>query len=93
MNTNHRLRGGLRLVDLVRSDPDTRLTEVMEPVQMLRADAELEEVARTMTDFDLTVAPVVDDKEHLVGAITVDDVLEVVLPQSWRRHFGLLGGE
>jgi CBS domain-containing protein len=93
MNTNHRLRGGLRLVDLVRSDPDTRLTEVMEPVQMLRADAELEEVARTMTDFDLTVAPVVDDNEHLVGAITVDDVLEVVLPQSWRRHFGLLGGE
>jgi CBS domain-containing protein len=93
MNTHYRLRGGLRLAELLRADPSTRLTELLKPVQSLRADAELEEVARTMTDFDLTVVPVVDENEQLIGVITVDDVLEVVLPQGWRRQFGLLGGE
>jgi len=93
MSTHHRLRGGLPLADLVRADPGARLTDLLKPVQSLRVDADLEEVARTMTDFDLTVAPVVDENEHIVGVITVDDVLEVVLPHSWRRHFGLLGGE
>jgi Mg/Co/Ni transporter MgtE len=46
-----------------------------------------------MTDFDLTVVAVVDEKEQVMGVVTVDDVLEVVLPQNWRRHFGLLGDD
>jgi Mg/Co/Ni transporter MgtE len=54
-------------------------------------DADLEEIARLMTDFDLTVAPFVDAEERLVGVITVDDVLELVLPKAWQRRFGLLG--
>ena len=33
-----------------------------------------------MTDYDLTVVPVTDDEERVVGVITVDDVLELVLP-------------
>jgi Mg/Co/Ni transporter MgtE len=44
-----------------------------------------------MTDFDLTVVPVVDAEERLVGVVTVDDVLELVLPRGWRRQFGLFG--
>ena len=56
-------------------------------------DADLEEVARLMTDFDLTVVPVLDDDEHLLGIVTVDDVLELVLPEGWRRRFGLLGAD
>jgi len=93
MNTNHRLRGGIRLAELLRAEPQLRLIELLRPVQAVRPDAELEEVARLMTDFDLTVVPVTDENDHLVGVITVDDVLEVVLPQGWRRHFGVLGGE
>ena len=46
-----------------------------------------------MTDFDLTVVPVVDEEEQLLGVITVDDVLELMLPKGWRRRFGLLGDE
>ena len=59
----------------------------------MRADADLEEVARLMTDYDLTVVPVVDEEERLLGVITVDDVLELVLPEGWRRRFGLFGEE
>ena len=46
-----------------------------------------------MTDYDLTVVPVVDEEERLLGVITVDDVLELVLPKSWRRRFGVMGEE
>jgi Mg/Co/Ni transporter MgtE len=59
--------------------------------QRVMVSAELEEVARLMTDFDLTVVPVVDDQERMVGVVTVDDVLELVLPSGWRRRFGVLG--
>ena len=59
----------------------------------MTADTELEEVARLMTDYDLTVVPVVGDGDMLIGIVTVDDVLELVLPEGWRRRFNLLGGD
>ena len=46
-----------------------------------------------MTDYDLTVVPVVDEEDRLLGVITVDDVLELVLPKNWRRRFGVMGEE
>ena len=46
-----------------------------------------------MTDFDLTVVPVVDNEERILGIVTVDDVLELLLPEGWRRRFGVLGGD
>ena len=44
-----------------------------------------------MTDYDLTVIPVLDDAEHPIGVITVDDILEMLIPPPGRR-FGLFGG-
>ena len=93
MNTHRRLRGGIALADLVRTAAGERLWNVLQPVQTVRADADLEEVARLMTDFDLTIVPVVDEEERLLGIVTVDDVLELVLPEPWRRRFGLLGSD
>jgi Mg/Co/Ni transporter MgtE len=91
MNAHKRLTGAVALVDLLRAQPALRLGELAEPPQRVRPDADLEEVARLMTDFDLTVVPVVDEYERLLGVITVDDVLELVLPRGWRRQFGLFG--
>jgi CBS domain-containing protein len=91
MNTHQRLNGAIALVDLVRADPDLPLGETAEPPRSVRPEADLEEVARLMTDYDLTVVPVVDEQERLVGVVTVDDVLELMLPKSWRRQFGLFG--
>jgi Mg/Co/Ni transporter MgtE len=93
MNEQKRLRGAIQVVDLLRADPELRLGAVADPPKRVRVDADLEEVARLMTDFDLTVVPVVDENERLLGVITVDDVLEVVIPKGWRRHFGVLGDE
>ena len=61
--------------------------------QRVRPDADIEEVARLMTDYDLTVVPVTDAEDRPIGVVTVDDVLELTLPRGWRRRFGLLGEE
>jgi len=91
MNASKRLVGAIALVDLLRADVDAAVGEIADVPQRVRTDAELEEVARLMTDFDLTVVPVVDAEERLVGVVTVDDVLELVLPRGWRRQFVLFG--
>ena len=52
----------------------------------LEVGDDLPDVARLMTDFNLVVAPVVDDGRRLVGIVSVDDVLEAMLPDSWRRR-------
>jgi CBS domain-containing protein len=91
MNEHKRLTGAIQLADVLRADPELRLGEIAGIPQRVQIEADLEEVARLMTDYDLTVAPVTDDHERLVGVITVDDVLEIVLPRGWRRRFGILG--
>src|SRR6185437_5121181 len=91
MNTHKRLRGAIALADLIRADPERSLGEIAEPPRRVRTDADLEEVARLMTDFDLLAVPVVDEEERLLGVVTVDDVLELVIPRGWRRQFGLFG--
>ena len=93
MNTHRRLVGAIALVDLLRAEPEETIGEIAEVPRRVVPDTDLEEVARLMTDFDLTVVPVVDDQERVIGVITVDDVLELVLPRGWRRQFGLFGGE
>ena len=81
------LRGVARLVTLVQGDPDAALIEVCDtdPVRV-GADTDITEVAVLMTDYNLITIPVVDDANRLLGVITVDDVLEIVLPPDWRRR-------
>jgi len=91
MNARKHLTGAVALADLVRADPQLRMGEIAAIPRSLRVEADLEEIARLMTDFDLTVVPVVDDEQRLLGVVTVDDVLELVLPRGWQRRFGVLG--
>jgi CBS domain-containing protein len=94
MARSKRLRAAIPLADLVRADPDMEIADaaVFAPPRV-GPDAGVEELARLMTDYDLTVVPVTDDRDQLMGVVTVDDVLELVLPKGWRRRFDLLGGE
>ena len=91
MNSRKRLTGAVALVDLLRADPGQPIGDIAGVPQRVRPEADLEEVARLMTDYDLIVVPVVDEEQRLLGVVTVDDVLELVLPKGWRRRFGVLG--
>jgi Mg/Co/Ni transporter MgtE len=46
----------------------------------------LAEVSRRMAAYDILALPVVDDDSHLLGAISIDDVLDHLLPSDWREH-------
>jgi Mg/Co/Ni transporter MgtE len=78
---------------LIRAEAGAAVGEIARLPRHVRPDADLEEVARLMTDYDLTVVPVVDDEQQLLGVITVDDVLELVLPRGWRRNFRIFGDD
>jgi Mg/Co/Ni transporter MgtE len=92
MEADGSLEGSVALAALLRVEPGKRLsTLVKHELPSLRADAPFEEVARLMADYNLTCAPVVDEHERMIGIVTVDDVLEAMLPRGWRRRFGLLG--
>jgi CBS domain-containing protein len=91
INTHHRYRGAVSLPDLVRADPDTTLTEMISHSRSVTADADLDQIVRAMTDYDLTIVPVVDNDERPIGIITVDDVLELIAPPPG-RGFNIFGG-
>ncbi len=81
------LYGVANLVMLLQADPATRLEDVCDndPVR-IGADTDVVDVAVLMTDYNLITIPVVDENRTMIGLITVDDVLEVTLPEDWRRR-------
>jgi CBS domain-containing protein len=81
------LRGVARLVTLLQSDPGATVIDVSDtdPVRV-GAETDITDVAVLMTDYNLITIPVVDSERRLLGVITVDDVLEVTLPDDWRRR-------
>lgn len=64
--------------ELVASVADTDLPP-------LPPTAPLGELTRYFAAYNLTCAPVVDTRDHLLGAVTVDDVLDHLLPDGWRE--------
>jgi len=81
------LRGVARLVTLVQADPGATVIDVSDtdPVRV-GAGTDIVDVAVLMTDYNLITIPVVDDERRLLGVFTGDDVLEVTLPDDWRRR-------
>jgi Mg/Co/Ni transporter MgtE len=86
------LEGSVPVTALLRAKPAGKLVdEVKHEIPCLSPDAPFEEVARLMADYNLTSIPVIDEGKRMLGVVTVDDVLEAMLPRGWRRRFGLLG--
>lgn len=82
-----RFLGTVPFQRLLREAPGTRLEDCAhadpEPVP---PDMPLREVAERLASYDVIAVPVCDGANRLVGAVTVDDVLDHVLPPDWRRR-------
>jgi CBS domain-containing protein len=87
--------GSVSTVHLIQAPPDAPLSAVATSgVAHVHADWDLGAVVRKMSDFNLTVAPVLDhDHGSIMGVITVDDVLELLLPSGFRRDYGVTAAE
>jgi magnesium transporter len=59
----------------------------MDP-HVLKIDAQTpkEEVAAIIAKYDLLALPVVDARQKLLGTVTVDDVVELMLPRGWKKR-------
>jgi CBS domain-containing protein len=83
-NGEGRLSGAVRLALLVRADDDRLLSEIAEASPHLSTDRELADIAVVMSDYNLTMVPVVDHEDRVLGVITVDDLLETLIPDEWK---------
>ena len=89
-----RLEGTALVVELLRAQPGASVVvATREGPATLSPDADIHEVVRKMSDYNLAVAPVVDADGRMLGQITVDDVLETMLPSGWRRQYGMVAPE
>jgi len=72
---------------MLREPPSALISAVVDTdIDPLAPDCPLQEVTRHLATYNLVAVPVVDEEGRLVGAVTVDDVLDHLLPQDWREH-------
>lgn len=79
VNDDHQLTGVVSLRDLIIAEEDTLIRTIRnERVVSVSVSDDQEEVARMIKDYDFLAVPVVDFQNHLLGIITVDDILDVL---------------
>lgn len=80
-----RFLGVVHFQRLLREPPATLLGSIVDnDISALTANASLHEVSSYLASYNLLAAPIVDANERLLGAVTVDDVLDHLLPENWR---------
>jgi magnesium transporter len=83
MDDGGRLKGVLPLARLLRSPSDRRVADVMErDVVSVPEGMDQEDVAHMVQKYDLVSVPVVDEMDRLVGRITIDDIVDVVVEEA-----------
>jgi len=81
-----RLMGIVHYQRLLREPPATLLGSIVDTnTQGLNPDANLNEVSSYLASYNLLSLPVIDANDRLLGAVTVDDVLDHLLPENWRH--------
>jgi Mg/Co/Ni transporter MgtE len=81
------LLGLVRLRMLILSDPATPLADVLdEEAPTVSPEDPAESAARILAEYNLLAVPVLGDHRRLLGIVTVDDALAVLLPEIWQRR-------
>ena len=79
VDDDNRLTGVVSLRDLIIADEDTLISSIMsERVVSVLVSEDQEEVARMIKDYNFLAVPVVDFQQHILGIITVDDIIDVL---------------
>jgi CBS domain-containing protein len=88
-----KLCGLISLRSLILADPTRTLAEVMRSeFRFAHPSESAEEVAQTISEYNLLALPVVDDEGDIAGIVTVDDAMEILLPKNLQRRLPRLFG-
>lgn len=92
VNRDNQYQGGLLLTNLLTHEPELTVETVMsKDVEPILAHLPTLEVARLFEQRDFLSAPVVDEEGHLVGRITIDDVVDVIRAEAEHNLMGRAG--
>ena len=92
VNRNDEYLGAVKLVDLFLEDKNNPIETIMdEAVKATLADEDVKQVAMDFQNLDLISMPVIDEKNRLLGQITVDDVVDVIQDQVNSEIFNMAG--
>ena len=81
-----RLIGVVHVQELLRKPPALTLGAVVDTeTNALAPETPLNDVVKQLANYNLIAAPIVDENDRLLGAVTVDDVLDHLLPTNWRN--------
>ena len=82
-----RFLGIAHIQRLLREPPSALVSGVVDTgIEPLRTDVPLAAITHHLATYNLVAVPVVDEDDHLLGAVTVDDVLDHLLPDDWRER-------
>ena len=82
-----RFLGMVHFQRMLRYPPHERLGTLLDlTLEPIGADASAAEVSRIVASYNLVSVPVTDENHRLVGVVTIDDILDYLLPDDWRSH-------
>jgi len=82
-----RYLGMVHFQRLLRYPPHERLGTILDTdVEPVSPETHISKIHRTLANYNLVALPVVDRENHLIGVVTVDDVLDHLLPDDWRTE-------
>jgi hypothetical protein len=82
-----RFLGMVHFQRMLRYPPHVRLGTLLDTgLEPVTAQTSAAEVSRILASYNLVSVPVVDDNHRLVGVVTIDDILDFLLPDDWRSH-------
>jgi CBS domain-containing protein len=88
-----KLAGLITLRTLILADPTYTLEQVMrDQFQFAHPSDSVEEVAQTISEYNLLALPVIDDEGDIAGIVTVDDAMEILLPKNLNKRLPRLFG-
>lgn len=84
-----RYLGTCHLQRLLREPPSALVSGIVDTIlEPIGPDTDVPTVARYFATYNLVALPVVDVNDHLLGAVTVDDLIDHMLPKNWRDTAG-----
>jgi len=89
LDTDEKPLGVITLKDLLMKSPDTMVADIMTTnLKTVQVGAEPEEILEIIAKYNLVAVPVLDEEQKMAGIVTVDDILELFLPNALRlkRH-------